>query len=285
MRLFGPEAVKYFVDPVVRLAGGTRMDLVSPVILRSGFSDFSKLISLRGGLDRVPKAVAAKLKVRYDTKVQVIRSEADKVVLQLTDASGQAGEFVADKCLVTAQFDDAERIYPRFAQLRSAIGQSFPYMRMIDIKLAYRQRTRSKAWGVFVPFCEDPDINFLTLTHNKSPDRAPEGHSLIGIFTEDLEYDRQAAMTDEQIVAWARSRAEALHPELKGHFLFSYVSRQPRTCGLPVPGHFRRARAFWDAIGQEPRVHLAGDMFIYGSMECAVSIGERAADRLVQGGR
>lgn len=281
LKLFGAEATKYFIDPLVRLGGGTRMDLVSPVILRSTMSDFARLISLRGGLDRVPKALAAKLNVRYGTKVERVRDENGQVVIDYTDANGQSGSLMADKCLISAQYHDAERIYPRFRDIGKGFGDKLKYFRMIDIKLAYSKRTKSKAWGVFVPFCEDLDINFLTLTHNKSPDRAPEGHSLIGIFTEDLEYDRQAAMTDEELVAWARSRVEALHPELKGHFKFSYVSRQPRTCAIPAPGHFRLVRELWDAVGQEPRVHLTGDMFIYGSMECAVKMGERAADRLI----
>jgi protoporphyrinogen oxidase len=230
----------------------------------------------------VPKAVAARLKVRYDTTVDRIRSHDGGVSIEYTTATGTSGTIAADKCLVTAQYHDAAAMYPRFEELARGYAEKFQYMRMLDIKVAYSKATRSKAWGVFVPFCEDLDINFFTLTHNKCPDRAPRDHSLICFFTEDLEYERHTAMRDEELVAWARARAEALHPELKGHFLFSYVSRQPRTCGLPSPGHFRRARQFWDNIGKEPHVHLAGDMFIYGSMECAVAIGERAADRLMQ---
>lgn len=282
LRLFGVEALKYFIDPVIRLGGGTRLDLVSPVLLRSTFADFSKLITLRGGLDRVPIAVAAKLKVHYRTKVQRVVSGPDKVTLECTDASGAATAITADRCLVTAQWDDAERIYPRFREISDDFGDKFKYFRMIDVKLAYRQRTKSKAWGVFVPFCEDLDINFFTLTHNKCPDRAPEGHSLVNFYTEDLEYDRHVTMTDDELVNWARNRAETFHPELKGHFLWSYVSRQPRTCAIPTPGHFRRVKQLWETVFREPRVHLTGDMFNYGSMESAVAMGDRAADQILE---
>ena len=281
LKLFGPEAVKYFIDPFIRLAAGTRLDLISPLLLRSGLADFSRLITLRGGLDRVPKAVAAKLNVRYQTRVDQVHSNPDCVAIACIDSKGAKETICADKCLITAQFDDAERMYPRFAEIGKGYTEQLQYMRMVDIKLAYSAATRSKAWGVLIPFCEDLDINFLTLTHNKSPDRAPAGHSLIGFFTEHLEYDRMAAKSDEALVEWARSRAEALHPELKGNFMFSYVARQPRTCHLPVPGHFRITRQLWEDIGKEPRVHLGGDMFIYGSLESAVAMGERAADRLV----
>jgi len=169
---------------------------------------------------------------------------------------------------------------PALRRTAEEFGTKFRYMRMIDIKLAYRKRTRSKAWMVMSPFCEDASLKLLTLTHNKAPDRAPPGHSLLSIFTEDCEYERQAAQTDEELVAWARGRVEALHPELKGHFLFHYLSREPRTWCFPDAGNFRRASRLWDRIGQEPRVHLGGDIWNFGSMEAAVSGGERAADRL-----
>lgn len=172
LKLFGADALKYFIDPFVRLAAGTRLDLISPLLLRSGLADFSKLITLRGGLDRVPKAVAAKLNVRYQTRVDRVISNADNVSIEYSDSSGARSNLVADKCLITAQFDDAERMYPRFAEIGADQTQKLQYMRMVDIKLAYSAATRSKAWGVLIPFCEDLDINFLTLTHNKCPDRA-----------------------------------------------------------------------------------------------------------------
>ena len=67
-----------------------------------------------------------------------------------------------------------------------------------------------------------------------------------------------AAMSDEQLVSWARAPATS-----------------------PVPATFRITKQLWEAVGEEPRVHLGGDMFIYGSLESAVAMGERAADRLV----
>lgn len=281
LQRFGPEAVKYFIDPFIRLAAGTCLDLISPLLLRSAMADFSKLITLRGGLDRVPKAVAATLDVRYKIRVDRVTSHADHVAIEYTDGDGNGATLTADKCLITTQYEEAEQMYPRFAEISGGFAHKLQYMRMIDIKLAYDAPTRSKAWGVLIPFCEDLDINFLTLTHNKAPDRAPAGHSLIGLFTEHLEYDRMAAMRDDELVAWARSRTETLNPELKGHFMFSYVARQPRTCALPAPGHFRLTRELWDTVGREPRVQLSGDMFVYGSLESAVDMGERAADRLI----
>src|SRR5690606_19363859 len=125
------------------------------------------------------------------------------------------------------------------------------------------------------------DINLISLAHNKCPDRAPPGHSLFSVFTEHVEYDRLSAMDDDAIVEMIRPQVESLFPEIKGALLFTRVARQPRTCMLPDPGFFRRPRRLRDAIGPESRVQLGGDIFNFGSLEAAVSGGERAAERLM----
>lgn len=281
LKAFGPEVAEYVMEPLIRMIGGTKMHEVSSLIVPYSLSDFSSLISLRGGLDRLPKAVAAKLNIRYQTAVKQIRSNAADVTIEYVDADGSGGTLSADKCLITAQYDDAERMYPRLADIGDNYGRKLQFMRLVDIKLAYSKRPDSKAATVWVPFSEDPELNFISLSHNKSPDRAPAGHSLFSLYTEHAEYDRMAAMSDEQLVAWACKTTEKLFPELKGHFLFHYLGRQPRTCGFPDPGFFHRTSKLWDNIGREPRVHLGGEIFNYGTMEAAVAFGERAADRLV----
>jgi hypothetical protein len=36
---------------------------------------------------------------------------------------------------------------------------------------------------------------------------------------------------------------------------------------VPDAGFFHRTRRLWDAIGQEPRVQLGGDIFMFGGLE------------------
>ena len=124
-------------------------------------------------------------------------------------------------------------------------------------------------------------MNVISLSHNKCDDRAPAGHGLFSIFTEHKEYERMSAMSDDAAIAMMRDQIEGLYPEVKGHFMFSYLSRQTRVSYVPDAGFFHRTRELWDAIGREPRVQLGGDIFMFGGMEAAVATGERAAERLL----
>jgi protoporphyrinogen oxidase len=282
LEAFGKEATDYLIDPMLRPLGGTRLDLISTLLVPYALSEWTSMVSLKGGLDRLPLTVAAKLNVQYNTTVDRVHATASNVTIEVRDASGQARTLTADKCLITAQYDDAERIYPRLAELAPGYGQWMKYLRMLDVKLAYRKRPASNASMIMCPFSEVRDINVISLTHNKAPDRAPAGHSLFSVFTEHLEYDRMNAMSDDEVVKLIQPQIETYFPELRGHLLFTRVARQPRTCMLPIPGFFQRTSQLWEAIGREPRVHLGGDIFNFGSLEAAVSSGDYAADRLMK---
>jgi len=285
---FGREAADYIIDPLSRTLGGSRMDTVSSLVVLYGLSGWSApMITLRGGLDRLPHAVAERLSVMYGAEAVRIHSEASGVRIEYREKSRPGGAEVgggalaADKCLVTAQFDDAIRIYPRFSDLAGDYGRKLRFARLLDVKLAYRNAPASKALAAMVPTIENPEILMFSLSHNKAPDRAPAGHGLFTVYTEHLEYERLSALNNEDVIAWARRHMEALYPEVRERFLFGHVERQPRTVCFSDPGYYRRTARLWEAIGSEPRVHLGGDMMNGGSMEAAMVGGERAADRML----
>jgi protoporphyrinogen/coproporphyrinogen III oxidase len=278
---FGREVTDRLLDPMLRPLGGSHLELLSTLLVPYVLSEWTSMLSLRGGLERLPLKLASMLKVHYKASVEQVRSDADGVKIQVRDASGGSATLTADRCLITTQYDDAERIYPRFREIADGYAAHMHFLRMIDIKLAYAKAAGSAVGMVMCPFHEMRDINLISLAHNKCADRAPPGHSLFSVFTEHVEYDRLSAMSDDDIVELIRPQVEALFPDISGGLLFTRVARQPRTCMLPDPGFFRRTRRLWDAIGTEPRVHLGGDLFNFGSLEAAVSGGERAAERLL----
>lgn len=281
VRAFGREVAEYIIDPLTRTLGGSRMGLVSTLIVPYGLAGWSEaMITLRGGLDRLPLALAQRLDIRYRTWVDQVQSGTDGVSVTCRNADGTSMTLQADKCLITAQYDDAVRMYPRFAELDPAYGSFMTYAGLVDIKLAYGKATRSRALAALVPTIENDDLLMFSLSHNKATDRAPPGHSLFTIYTEHRHYARFAAMDDEAILQWACRSMETYYPEIAGSFLFSYIRRQPRTVCFSAPGYYRRTAKLWEAIGHEPRVHLGGDMMNGGSMEAAVVGGERAAYRL-----
>ena len=279
---FGREVTDNLIEPLLRPIGGVTLDMMSTLLVPYTLSDWTAMVTVRGGLDRVPKAMAAKLNVLYQTTVKQVHSNPGNVTVDIVDANGVGSTISADKCLITAPFDQAQEIFPRFTEISGDYSQKMQFMRMLDVKLAYSKRPAAKAAMVMLSQKESPNINVISLSHNKCPDRVPAGHGLFSIFTEHKEYERMSAMGDDAAIAMLREQIEGLYPEVKGHFLFHYLSRQTRVSYVPDAGFFHRTRKLWDAIGKEPRVHLGGDIFMFGGMEAAVATGERAAERLMK---
>ncbi|MDB5968366.1 MAG: hemY 1 [Hydrocarboniphaga sp.] len=281
VKAFGREAADYLIDPLMRTLGGSEMGKVSQLTALGGVNSWaSSMVTILGGLYRVPEGIATQLRVRYNMRVAKVLEQGGGVDVGVVDADGVAQTLRADHCIVSAQYDDAERIFPGLAKYAGDFGRSLKYCRLIDLKLGYSVATRSKAYVAQAATIESPDLMMFALVHNKAPDRAPPGHSLFTIYTDDAVWDRFAAMSDQAIIDWGRERIENWYPELKGHFVFGHVGREPRTAYFASPGFYRRTSTLFANLAPS-RVQLAGDLFGAGSMEAAVVWGEKAADRVL----
>lgn len=279
---FGREVTDNLIGPLLRPTGGVTLDMMSTYLVPYTLSDWTQMVTLRGGLERLPLALAARLDVRLQTTVGRVQSSAQGVAIECVDANGVASSIAADKCLITVPYDQAVALYPRFAEIDGDYRQKMTFMRMLDVKLAYAKAPASKSSLVMIPVQENPKLNVISLSHNKSPDRAPAGHGLFSVVSEHREYDSLAALGDDAAVALVRDQVEALYPEIRGSFMFSHFARQTRVSYVPDAGFFHRTRQLWDAIGREPRVQLGGDIFMFGGMEAAVASGEHAAERMMK---
>jgi protoporphyrinogen oxidase len=281
LELFGTEAVDYLIDPLVRMIGGASPARISQLLMLGGLNSWSaSLCNIRGGLDTVPAAVARELDVQYQARVTSVRETQDGVIVQYLDAAGSECELRADQCLLACQLDEASRLSPFVARLAAPYLAKLPFAKLIDVKLAYKAATRSRAFACQVPTKENRALLMYGLTHNKAPDRAPAGHSLFTLYTADEVFDEMAAKTDDELIFWARKQMEPLYPEIQGHFLFGHAGRYAKAGYRADPGYFQRTAELIAAIPKESRIQIGGDVFGGGSMEAAVLWGERAAANL-----
>jgi protoporphyrinogen/coproporphyrinogen III oxidase len=130
---------------------------------------------------------------------------------------------------------------------------------------------------------EDAETFVIFLDHNKAPDRAPPGQSLMNVQT-DVRFAGQAAkMSDAELVSWAKRKAEKYFPEIAGHFDgTSHVARWPRLGNLNTPGYYRNVARFLERLDPMSRIQPAGDMFTKTSQEGAATWGEHAAETIIR---
>lgn len=280
-KLFGDEVTEYLIDPAVRLTAGSGARECSQLgALVPLLSWTAPLVNLRGGLDQVPRLLADRVPVSYGSEVTRLEETANGVHVEYRDAAGQVCVEDADHAVIAAMYDVASTIWSPLATEVPSFAPELRNVKLISISLGYRRRCRSRAYVLAMPTREYPDCLLGFLQHNKAPDRAPDDHSLITLYTDTLAYERFDQKTDADIEAWAGDLAERLFPELKGHRELCEITRWPRAGYLATPGFWRRTEALLKTLSAHPRVHVAGDLFGAGSMESAARWGKRAADRI-----
>lgn len=282
VRTFGAEVAEYLVDPVMRLTTGSGARTASALNLLGALRAWTApVVNVRGGLDRLPATLAERVPVTYGATVTGVDETDDGVRVRYLDTGGDAHAVDADGCVIGAMYHTAVEIWPPLKGYSPEFADRLADVKLVSVSLGYRARTRSAAYIVQVPTAELTDVLLIFLQHNKAPDRAPDGHSLITLYTDTTVTDRYLGHTDEQIADWAAGTVEALCPELAGRRDLAVVTRWPKAGYLATPGFWRRAAGLLDALPADGRVRLAGDLFGAGSMESAVRWGERAAIALL----
>lgn len=281
VRHFGPEVTEYLIDPMMRLTVGSGAREASSLNVLGALGAWSgPLRNVRGGLATVTDELAARLSVRRGATVTAIHESGSSVAVSYSDDDG-AHEVIADGCVIGAMYHRATELWPTLATASPAFGDKLRNVKLISVSLGYRAPTTSKAYPVLVPTVENPEVLLIFLQHNKSPDRAPDGHSLITIYTDTAVTDRFLHRSDEQLEAWAADIVERLCPELAGHREMCVVTRWPFAGYLADPGFWRRTAALRDSLPAGGRVLVAGDLFGAGSLESAVRGGEHAAAQIL----
>jgi protoporphyrinogen oxidase len=236
---------------------------------------------VRGGLATVTNELASRLDVRYGATVTRVDETDSGVVVSYTDRGG-AYDVSADSCVISAMYHRATEMWPPLSAASPGFGDKLRNVKLISVSLGYRVPTTSNAYTVLVPTVEYPDALSIFLEHNKCPDRAPRGHSLVTIYTDSAVTDRFLERTDGSLEAWAAGIVEQLCPELVGHRELSVVTRWPYAGYLADPGFWRRASDLRSSLPARGRIQVAGDLLGAGSMESAARWGEHAARRILE---
>jgi oxygen-dependent protoporphyrinogen oxidase len=159
------------------------------------------------------------------------------------------------------------------------------YTQAITVTVGTTRPAETPAYVVLMPSCEDREIAYFFVETNKSPDRAPAGHGLLGV---GWEMDASAAWmdrSDEEIVQRTLETALRVFPELTGTVDYTHVRRWRLALPHHPPGGFARIGALNDRLDPTSRIQFAGDYLAAEGQNSAIGLGTRAAENLERGRR
>lgn len=282
-RHFGREVADYLIDPLMRLTTGSGGDNASTLSVLGALGAWSgALRTVRGGLGAVTDALAGRLDVRYGATVTRVDEAPTGASVTYVDAEGAEHDLSADGVVISAMYHRASDMWPTLSNASPAFGDKLRNVKLISISLGYTVATKTSAYPILVPTVENREALLIFMQHNKSPDRAPAGHSLVTVYTDTTVTDAFLDRTDAQLEAWAAGIIERLCPELAGHRDMAVVTRWPIAGYLAEPGFWRRSKTLLNALPADGPVRVAGDLFGAGSMESATRWGDTAAAALLR---
>jgi protoporphyrinogen oxidase len=281
---FNDEIAAYAIDPLVRAFTG------SPLANANGLAVMATLavgtesaLAVRGGMSVLPEALAVRLDVRCGAEATGVSERGDGVAVTYRDAEGEH-ELEAAGCVLAVSYEVAAGMWPTLEESAPGFREKLRDLALISISVGYAAESPTAAYPVMVPSRESRDALLAFMQHNKSPDRAPAGKTLVTIFTDAQVTHKFLKRSDEELTEWATGLIEGWYPSLRGHRELVEVTRWPHVGYIPFPG-------FWEAIDtvqrevSNRRVHTTSALFGSGGVERAVLGGERAADRLLSAAR
>lgn len=283
-RRLNRELFEVLVDPLIRTYVMNGAENVSALEWFSALKNLGgrQMLSLTGGNDVLPKALAQHLDVRLNTRVSTINKVAGGLELKGADAQGNSFVMQADACVLATRLPEAMAMYPPARETAGALGEKLRYNRAWVAQLGYRKKPAIDACGVLLGAQEQPEITLLWFEHNKNTDRAPPGHALFSVYSDEATNDTWYGRSDEDIVQLASEFVERLFPEVKGHQDATLVTRWPMAIPNPAPGIYKALFAMKQRLNPADPVQLAGDYFTCTGQNSAIYYGKRAAENIIE---
>ena len=284
LRRLNPELLEYFVEPMIRTLNLNRARNNSKLELMNALAGLfsTTMITLKGGLVVLAQALAKGLDIQCNTKVDSVKKFDDHVEVCFSDTSGSTVTARADVCVLATELPHALEIYAAARSDLSPLAEIYQCNRGLCVHLGYKAATHTKALMAMMPPSENKEISLFFFEHNKGPDRAPPGHSMITVFFDDTAADRPWALSDEALIRDTAANVEKILPELAGHLEMSHVTRWPLGLTNPSPGSFKAIHAVNQKLNPADRVQYAGDYRSTAGQNSAVACGNNVARDLIR---
>lgn len=269
LRYFNEEITEQLVDPILRAFAGTGTKNASGLSVLAAFAvGTEKMVAIDGGMARLPQELARRLDVRYGTEVLSVEDNDGDVTVSYS-SSGDAGQLSVGTCVLAVPYHEAVKMWSALDQAGGDFGRSLRDVPLMSISLGYAAPSPTPAYSVLVPSNESDEALLVMMQQNKAPDRAPQGKTLVTVFTEAGVTADMMKRSDSELVEWAAAFIESYYPTLRGRRDLGTVARWPHTGYWPSPGYWKGISDMRERL-PKGGVHVTSTLFGSGGMERAV---------------
>jgi len=269
----------YLIDPTLRFLYGGELDEYASTELFFLILTYlgGKMMSARGGIDFLARALAARLDVELGNRVTSVEENRRGVTVTAVRPDSSETVREADACVISLTAHQMAAIYPQLDAERRAIVDGLVYNDLWKIALGVDPIPDESATFVQIPSAEDPDITGVIFEHNKALGRAPNGKGLLSAYAMPRWCHQHADDDDERVATLIAQRLSRWVPHVEDSVEFFHVTRWHPALLMARPGTWTSLARFHALTPRSARVQFAGDYIGGTSTNSALASGQRAA--------
>ena len=281
---FGREVADYVIEPqsnVFYFQHPREMSRVIPMVTSSlMYFKRGKYSTLVGGIDVLPRRLAAELDVRLETPVRALSIAASGIEVE-TDRD----TVIADRILLAATASVSRALYREPSPIEEellATSYSSTLVVAFATQDSYRVCPEHGALnGILMPEKERSPLVAITNERTKERTRVGNGELFLAFFSA-AEGSKRLDQPDEEIVAVALRETEKYLPGLSAHLRFTKVYRWREAVARTPVGRARNVAQYRSGVNRSTRVFLAGDYMGLPYTDGAAETGRWAAEALLK---
>ena len=280
-RELNQELLDYVASVVVRGPWLTNPETASVGQLLWTLKNFFKpyFYALEGGMDVLPRTLAAALEVKLNCAVANVTDSGSQVEVTWQSAGLEHTESF-DRCLITTTTDQALAIYPQMQGEQHRFYATTDYINSVGTHLALRTRPKNPATYIMCSAHEQVDFCGVIVDHLKASGRAPPGKGMLTVFCRHEWGVRNLESTDQVVLNQVLGFLKPYYGDLTSDIEDFEITRWPRVVPIMPKGRFKAIAAYQQSIDPRSLVQFAGDLAPIGGVNAALVSGRSAARRI-----
>ena len=278
---YGDGISKYFIEPMLEafyFQAPEETSKALAVAVGAFGAHKARTMTLKGGIQALPKALAARLNIIFNTPVQEIRVENRLVRVHTASKT-----FSAERVVLATPATVARSIYKPSNETEESLLNT-RYSTTVNVSVAlsdqFAASGRFDAYGIWIPREERDVIAAITVETNKCTDRAHSGE-LINVMLSGRAGSMLIDRDEDHVLSVAFRELEKYLPGITGAVVFTRVYRWADAEPMSPVGRCRNIRRYRETLKDSAGVILAGDYLGMPFTEGAAETGNWAASRIL----
>lgn len=281
---FGRDVADYVIEPqsnAFYFQHPREMSRVVPLVTSSlMYFKRGKYSTLVGGIDVLPRRLAAELDVQLDSPVRSLSIAASGI-----EVATDRETVIADRVLLAATASVSRALYREPSPIeRELLATSYSSTLVVAFATQDSYRVSPELAdlnGILMPEKERSPLVAITNERTKERTRVGNGELFLAFFSA-TEGSKRLGQPDEEIVAVALQETEKYLSGLSAHLRFTKVYRWREAVARTPVGRARNVAQYRSGVNRSTRVFLAGDYMGLPYTDGAAETGQWAAAALLE---